>query len=125
MLQYQRQAQQMAGHLAPGRSQLAGASFGLFFVFDPFYAFCDRGEAWQSQAQDLNARLSSEGVDVRTFLTRYMEVDIRNTRRPSGSTMVAAENWRCVFLAGSGAVLRRSFACIFAALLTEFRAFSC
>ena len=74
-------------------------------VTSQFYLFYDRGEAWQSQASDANARLSSEGVGVRAFLTRFtefdLEGDIRNTRRPLGGSNVAAESgdaffWRVV-----------------------------
>ncbi|MBV9784124.1 MAG: ShlB/FhaC/HecB family hemolysin secretion/activation protein [Acidisphaera sp.] len=54
-----------------------------------FYAFYDRGEAWQNTSAEPNARLSSEGIGVRMNVTRYTEFDlegvIRNTRLPSGT----------------------------------------
>ncbi len=54
-----------------------------------FYAFYDRGETWQNQKNDLNARLSSEGIGARFNITRFTEFDvegvIRNTRVPVGT----------------------------------------
>lgn len=52
------------------------------------YAFYDRGEAWQNQRGAAGARLSSEGIGARFFITRYTEFDvegvIRNTRLTQG-----------------------------------------
>ena len=54
-----------------------------------FYAFYDRGETWENQRIDPNARLSSVGLGVRVNVTRYTEFDvegvIRNTRLPQGT----------------------------------------
>ena len=54
-----------------------------------FYAFYDRGETWQNQKSDPDARLSSEGIGGRFNITRYTEFDvegdIRNTRLPVGT----------------------------------------
>jgi hemolysin activation/secretion protein len=60
-----------------------------FPIAAQFYTFYDRGETWENQRSDPNARLSSEGLGVRLNLTRYVEFDvegdIRNTRLPSGT----------------------------------------
>lgn len=66
------------------------APFGRpLWINAQWYAFYDRGEAWQNQAIDPNFRLSSEGGGVRLNLTRYLEFDlegvIRNTRLPVGT----------------------------------------
>ncbi len=54
-----------------------------------FYVFYDQGEVYQNLKSEANARLSSEGIGVRTYLTRFTEVDleadIRNTRLPLGT----------------------------------------
>ncbi len=61
-------------------------------IASQFYAFYDRGKTWENQRQDPNIRLSSEGIGVRTNITRYTEFDIegviRNTRLPSGTAGV-------------------------------------
>ncbi len=53
------------------------------------YTFYDRGETWQNQRSDPNARLSSEGIGGRFNITRFTEFDIegdiRNTRLPAGT----------------------------------------
>jgi hemolysin activation/secretion protein len=46
-----------------------------------FYAFYDWGEAWQNQALDLNGRLASAGLGVRTTLTRNVELDMEGLTR--------------------------------------------
>ena len=54
-----------------------------------FYTFYDRGETWENQKSDFNARLSSEGIGGRFNITRFTEFDvegvIRNTRIPVGT----------------------------------------
>ncbi len=54
-----------------------------------FYTFYDRGETWENQKIDPNARLSSEGVGGRFNITRFTEFDVegvvRNTRLPLGT----------------------------------------
>ncbi len=54
-----------------------------------FYLFYDQGEVYQNLRSEANARLSSEGIGVRTYLTQFTEVDlegdIRNTRLPLGT----------------------------------------
>ncbi len=61
-------------------------------VTTQLYAFYDRGQTFENQRQDLNVRLSSEGIGARANLTRYTEFDvegvIRNTRLPSGTSGV-------------------------------------
>ena len=63
-----------------------------FPITAQFYAFYDRGETWENQSSDPNARLSSEGIGARFNVTRYTEFDIegvvRNTRLPSGTAGV-------------------------------------
>jgi hemolysin activation/secretion protein len=67
--------------------------FGKAFpITAQFYAFYDRGETWENQRSDPNARLSSEGIGGRFNVTRYTEFDlegvVRNTRLPSGTAGV-------------------------------------
>ncbi|MBV9734484.1 MAG: ShlB/FhaC/HecB family hemolysin secretion/activation protein [Acidisphaera sp.] len=54
-----------------------------------FYAYYDRGEAWQNTPAEANARLSSEGIGVRLNVTSHTEFDlegvIRNTRFPGAT----------------------------------------
>jgi hemolysin activation/secretion protein len=74
----------------------------LLVVASQFYAFFDRGEAWQNQATDRDVSLSSEGIGLRLNLTRYTEFDvegvIRNTRLPqSASGAVKAEKADAAF----------------------------
>ncbi len=70
-------------------------------VASQFYAFYDRGEAWQSQAGDPNFRLSSEGIGARFNLTRFTEFDvegdIRNTRLAQGTSGVVRPDKADVF----------------------------
>jgi hemolysin activation/secretion protein len=58
-----------------------------FNIAAQFYAFYDRGEAWQRNSEP-DARLSSMGIGVRLNVTRYTEFNIegvhRNTRRYGG-----------------------------------------
>jgi hemolysin activation/secretion protein len=58
-----------------------------FNIAAQFYAFYDRGEAWQNN-HDPYQRLSSMGLGLRMNVTRYTEFDIegvhRNTRRVDG-----------------------------------------
>ncbi len=57
-----------------------------------FYAFYDRGQTFENQSIDPNARLSSEGIGARFTITRFTEFDIegviRNTRLPFGTAGV-------------------------------------
>ena len=54
-----------------------------------FYLFYDRGQTFENQAIDPNARLSSVGLGGRFNITRFTEFDIegviRNTRLPVGT----------------------------------------
>ncbi|MDT7949866.1 MAG: ShlB/FhaC/HecB family hemolysin secretion/activation protein [Acetobacteraceae bacterium] len=67
-----------------------------FTVFDTpipvsaqFYTFYDRGQTFENQSIDPNARLSSVGVGARVTVTRFTEFDVegvvRNTRLPVGT----------------------------------------
>ena len=61
-----------------------------------FYAFYDWGETWQSQRTDQNNRLGSNGLGVRLYFPKAIEVDLegvnRLTRRPlSANANVAAD----------------------------------
>ena len=76
-----------------------------FNIAAQFYAFYDRGEAWQHNNEP-NASLSSMGLGVRMNITRYTEFDlegvIRNTRRIAGTTTAVeplkadAAYWRVI-----------------------------
>lgn len=54
-----------------------------------FYTFYDRGQTFENQSIDPNARLSSMGIGGRFTITRFTEFDIegviRNTRLPVGT----------------------------------------
>ncbi len=61
-----------------------------------FYTFYDWGETWQSQRTDHNSRLGSNGLGVRLYFPKSIEVDLegvnRLTRRPlSASANVAPD----------------------------------
>ncbi len=70
-----------------------GLDFSAYNVPIPitaqFYAFYDRGETWENQRIDPNARISSLGIGTRINVTRYTEIDlegvVRNTRLPQGT----------------------------------------
>jgi len=70
-----------------------------------FYAFYDRGETWEKQAADANARLSSMGLGLRLNVTKYTEFDVegvhRNTRQVRSGANVSplkadAAYWRVI-----------------------------
>ena len=71
-----------------------------------FYTFYDRGETWENQRIDANARLSSMGLGVRLNVTRFTEFDLegvhRNTRQVRASSATVsplkadAAYWRVV-----------------------------
>ena len=49
-----------------------------------FYAFYDRGEAWQNAPATLETpytRLSSEGIGLRLNVTRYTEFNVEGVHR--------------------------------------------
>ena len=71
-------------------TDLSFTAFGLAVpATAQFYVFYDQGEVYQNQHAEANARLSSEGIGVRTYLTRFTEIDlegdVRNTRLPLGT----------------------------------------
>lgn len=57
-----------------------------------FYLFYDRGQTFENQSIDPNARLSSVGLGGRFTVTRFTEFDVegvsRNTRLPNGTAGV-------------------------------------
>jgi len=78
-----------------------------FNIAAQFYAFYDRGEAWQnasSASESSYTRLSSEGLGVRLNVTRYTEFDVegvhRNTRNVDGQNAsrlkADAAYWRVI-----------------------------
>lgn len=46
-----------------------------------FYTFYDWGETWQNQSLDLNGRLASVGLGLRSQLTRNVELDLEGLTR--------------------------------------------
>lgn len=74
---------------------------GRFELGAQFYTFYDWGETWQSQATDLNNRLGSNGLGVRLYFPRSIEVDLegvnRLTRRPLSATSNVAPDPKQAF----------------------------